>query len=266
MAANPDPTGPKPSASSSRSGGHSPSSPPSHAHTQRKPAASASILNAGMGASNGLKVLSSGWQVWGNNPSGVRNVSTSSSGSAHDPSTSQTDSYRSSLGDAWGSRSTSGTWDEVVENSQKEGTLTDYSAYYSGPSAPVDYQYSYDAYRPTSETLYAPSPALTAAPTAPNVYPGLTPQSLHPHAVPDIHNHQSGIFYDYAASPRPMGSQYYYPTQPMVYHAPPTHSPLLDKKRDIQVRYSLLLLRNSWSVLLTSPPNSTPHNSSLRMV
>ncbi|KZT67728.1 hypothetical protein DAEQUDRAFT_378556 [Daedalea quercina L-15889] len=112
---------------------------------------------------------------------------------------------------------------------------TDYTTYYSGPSAPVDYQYSYDAYRPTTETLYAPSPALTAAP-GPSVYPGLTPQSLHPHAVPDIHNHQSGIFYDYAGSPRPMGSQYYYPTQPMLYHAPPTHSPMLDKKRDIHVR------------------------------
>ena len=112
---------------------------------------------------------------------------------------------------------------------------TDYSAYYGGPSAPVDYQYSYDAYRQTSETLYAPSPALTAA-TGPNLYASLTPQSLHPHAVPDVHNHQAGIFFDYTGSPRPMGSQFYYATQPMVYHAPATHSPMLDKKRDIHVR------------------------------
>lgn len=109
---------------------------------------------------------------------------------------------------------------------------TEYSAYYGGPSVPVDYQYSYDAYRQPSDTLYAPSPALAAAAGA-NVYASLTPQSLHPHAVPDV---QPGIFFDYTGSPRPMASQFYYATQPMVYHAPATHSPMLDKKRDIHVR------------------------------
>ncbi|KAH9951939.1 ARM repeat-containing protein [Amylocystis lapponica] len=49
---------------------------------------------------------------------------------------------------------------------------------------------------------------------------------------------QSGVFYDYPGSARTMGSQFFYPTQPMVYHPPPTHSPMLagttlsDKKRD----------------------------------
>lgn len=56
---------------------------------------------------------------------------------------------------------------------------------------------------------------------------------------------QPGVFYDYSGSARP---PVYYPTQPMVYHAPPSHSPMLtpqlaasvpatlsDKKRELQV-------------------------------
>lgn len=116
---------------------------------------------------------------------------------------------------------------------------TDYTAYYNGPSARIDYQYSYDAYRTTSDpSLYASSPALSAATTAPSVYPGLGP---HHHAVADIHNQQSGVFYDYPGSARAMGSQFFYPSQAMVYHQPPSHSPMLagttvsDKKRDIPV-------------------------------
>ena len=59
---------------------------------------------------------------------------------------------------------------------------------------------------------------------------------------------QHGMFYDYAAPPRPPGSQFYYPSQPTLYHA--GHSPLLsphiavhvppivpDHKRDIQARW-----------------------------
>ena len=109
-------------------------------------------------------------------------------------------------------------------------------AYYPGPS------YSYDAFRTTPDpSLYGSSPALTPASAAPSVYPGLGPQTLHPHAMTDLHAQQ---FYDYVGSPRAMGSQYYYPTQALVYHAPPSHSPMLtphplaggpDKRRD-QVR------------------------------
>ena len=112
---------------------------------------------------------------------------------------------------------------------------TEYAPYYSGPS------YSYDAYRTTPElSLYGSSPAMTSATATPNVYPGLGPQTLHPHAMTDLHAQQ---FYDYVNSSRTLGSQYYYPGQPLVYHAPPPHSPMLaphplaggDKRRD-QVR------------------------------
>ena len=109
---------------------------------------------------------------------------------------------------------------------------TEYAAYYTGPS------YSYDAYRTTSDpALYGSSPAITPATAAPSVYPGLGHQTLHPHAMTDLHAQQ---FYDYVGSPRTLGSQYYYPTQALVYHAPPSHSPMLtphplaggDKRRD----------------------------------
>lgn len=111
-------------------------------------------------------------------------------------------------------------------------------AYYSAPS------YSYDAYRTTSDpSLYGSSPALTPASAAPSVYHGLGHQALHPHAMTDLHAQQ---FYDYAGSPRTLGSQYYYPTQAPLYHAPPSLSPMLtahplaggDKRRD-QVRASI---------------------------
>lgn len=115
------------------------------------------------------------------------------------------------------------------------GYHTDYAPYYSSPS------YSYDAYRTTPDlSLYGSSPALTPATATPNVYPGLAPQTLHPHAMTDLHAQH---FYDYLNSSRTLGSQYYYPGQPLVYHAPPPHSPMLathpltggDKRRD-QVR------------------------------
>ena len=116
---------------------------------------------------------------------------------------------------------------------------TDYTQYYTGPS------YSYDAYRATPDpSLYGSSPALTPAAAAPNVYPGLGPRTLHPHAMTDIHAQQ---FYDFVGSPRTLGSQYYYPGQPLVYH--PSHSPMLtphplaggDKRHD-QVRMPVPVL------------------------
>lgn len=112
---------------------------------------------------------------------------------------------------------------------------TEYAAYYTGPS------YAYDAYR-TDPSLYASSPALTPASAAPNVYPGLGPQTLLHPSMADLQLQQ---FYDYAGSPRPLGSQYFYPTQAIVYHAPPSHSPMLTPhplagmpdKRQEQVRF-----------------------------
>ncbi|KAF7793217.1 hypothetical protein EIP86_004327 [Pleurotus ostreatoroseus] len=101
----------------------------------------------------------------------------------------------------------------------------EYAPYYTGPSR-VDYPYPYEGYRP-NDNMYASSPALSTATPAPNVYPGMAP---HPHAVPDIHNQQ---FYDYSGSTRPP-SQFFYPSQPLMY-APP-HSPMTGqtKKRGMQ--------------------------------
>lgn len=111
----------------------------------------------------------------------------------------------------------------------------EFSAYYTGPS------YAYDAYRATADPgLYGSSPALAAA-AASGLYPGMAAQTLH-HAVADIHGQASGLFYEYAGTARP-GSQFFYPTQPIMFHTPPSLSaipgasptPLTDKKRDSQV-------------------------------
>ncbi|CAL1704429.1 unnamed protein product [Somion occarium] len=85
----------------------------------------------------------------------------------------------------------------------------DYSAYYPSPS------YSYDAYRTTPDpTLYASSPALSAATPAAGVYPGMGPQS-------DIHpGQQVSLLYDFSAMTR-AHSQYYYPPH-LMYH--PAHT------------------------------------------
>lgn len=114
---------------------------------------------------------------------------------------------------------------------------TDYGAYYTGGATRLDYPtYGYDTYRISSEpSLYAASPTVSQAAVSPNLYAGMGPQPLHP----DMHGSQSGMFYDYSTTTRALGSQYYYPTQPIVYHGLPSHSPMLgtlqDKKRDIQV-------------------------------
>ena len=102
----------------------------------------------------------------------------------------------------------------------------EYAQYYAGPSR-VEYPYPYEGYRP-GDNMYASSPALSSATPTPNVYPGMAP---HPHQVPDIHNQQ---YYDYAGTVRPP-SQFFYPSQPMMYPAP--HSPVAGqmKKRPMSV-------------------------------
>ncbi|PFH54338.1 hypothetical protein AMATHDRAFT_135701 [Amanita thiersii Skay4041] len=122
---------------------------------------------------------------------------------------------------------------------------TEYGPYYSVPSG-VDYSYGYEAYRaPPEPSMYA-SPALSNA-TPPSLYAGVSPPTLHPGAVADLHRQQAGLFYDYVPGARPHGSQFFYPAhQPVIY--PPTHSPIIapqlgasnpggiaDKKRDLQV-------------------------------
>lgn len=107
------------------------------------------------------------------------------------------------------------------------------AAYYAGTS------YPYDAYRNGSDpSVYAPSPAMGSG-ASPQMYPG--PQNMHP----DLPSPHSGVFYDYNGSARQAGSPYFYPAQPMMYHAGPQHSPMLnptapasiaDKKREMQVR------------------------------
>ncbi|KZT09430.1 uncharacterized protein LAESUDRAFT_633478, partial [Laetiporus sulphureus 93-53] len=104
---------------------------------------------------------------------------------------------------------------------------TDYQTYYNGTSAGLDCSDAYDAYHAASDpSLYAPSPALSAATPAPNMYHAMGPPSLMPHTAIDLHNPQSGVFYDYTGSSRTMGSQYYYPPQPVMYHPHPSQSPV----------------------------------------
>jgi hypothetical protein len=124
------------------------------------------------------------------------------------------------------------------------------AAYY--PGAPGSFPY--DAYRNGSDpSLYASSPAIGAANSPQAMYHGVGPQALHPHSVADLHNSQSAVFYDYSGSARQPGSQFYYPPhQALMYHAAPSHSPMLspsvpssltDKKRgELQVRLGAALV------------------------
>ncbi|KAF8636458.1 hypothetical protein AX17_003274 [Amanita inopinata Kibby_2008] len=147
---------------------------------------------------------------------------------------------------------------------------TDYGAYYSVPSGReyIEYPFGYEPYRaPPEPSLYA-SPALSNASPA-NIYANVSPQTLHPNAVADLHRQQAGLFYDYVPGARPPGSQFYYPThQPVIY--PPTHSPIItqintstaggivDKKRDLQ--YSMQQQINASNLIYGAMRSSpSPH-------
>jgi hypothetical protein len=122
---------------------------------------------------------------------------------------------------------------------------TDYSAYYS--NAPtrepyLDYQYAYDAYHGFSDPSLYPSSAAMGGASSSNIYPGVSPQTIHPNST-----QQPGLFYDYGGVGRSPGSQFYYPTHQAMMYPPPAHSPMLpsqlsnpstlsEKKRDFQVR------------------------------
>ncbi|KAI9571536.1 hypothetical protein HD554DRAFT_2016911 [Boletus coccyginus] len=98
----------------------------------------------------------------------------------------------------------------------------DYSSYYTNgaPRDPyMDYGYGYTT--PADHSLYPAAGGMNSNSSA-NVYPGVSPQTLHPNAS----GQQSGIYYDYSASAR-SPSQYFYPThQPMIYPTIPSISPM----------------------------------------
>lgn len=100
----------------------------------------------------------------------------------------------------------------------------DYSSYYTNgaPRDPyMDYGYAYST--PADPSLYPPAAGGMNSNSLANVYPGVSPQTLHPNVSA---GQQSGIYYDYSASTR-SPSQYYYPThQPMIYPTIPSISPM----------------------------------------
>lgn len=125
-------------------------------------------------------------------------------------------------------------------------TQADYGAYYSNGSG-LEYGYPYGNMPDPSQ--YASSPGMANGSSPASIYPGVSPQAMHPNAVNDFNRQQPGLFYDYTGQARPAGSQYYYPThQAMMYPTMSSHSPmptpqlsaatpatLSDKKRDLQV-------------------------------
>ncbi|KAI0302053.1 hypothetical protein BC826DRAFT_495269 [Russula brevipes] len=128
-------------------------------------------------------------------------------------------------------------------------------------AAPLQHRGPYSAFPPPEYAPYYPG-----TPTDPSMY---APSPVTPSAVPaNVYPTQHGMFYDYAGPPRPPASQFYYPSQPTLYH--PSHSPLLsphitvhvppivnDHKRDMQV--SLVLSRGMFQQLadhVISPDSS----------
>lgn len=122
---------------------------------------------------------------------------------------------------------------------------TDYSTYYPNSNG-MEYGYPYGT--TADPSLYATSPGIANGTSPANIYPGLSPQAIHPSAVAEFTRQQSGLFFDYTGQARPAGSQYYYPAhQAMLYPTMPSHSSmptpqlsvatsatLSDKKRDLQ--------------------------------
>jgi hypothetical protein len=137
------------------------------------------------------------------------------------------------------------------------------TAYYAGGS------YPYDAYRNGSDpSVYASSPAMGPGASPQAMYPG--PQNLHPE-LPSPH---SGVFYDYNGSARQAGSPYFYPAQPMMYHAAP--SPMLnpatpsmnDKKRELQMGHQNMVYGASMRSTPSPHPQGYPveYGSPMMMV
>ncbi|KAH7926330.1 hypothetical protein BV22DRAFT_368002 [Leucogyrophana mollusca] len=115
----------KPSGSSTRSSGHSPSASPGNAHSQRMltPTTTNNMFGVGMSGTAALKNLNSSWQVWGSaTPASKRNASISSATSVNDLSPSQGEhGYRANLGESWSApRASSGTWDDMDGSPQKK--------------------------------------------------------------------------------------------------------------------------------------------------
>lgn len=123
------------------------------------------------------------------------------------------------------------------------GYAQDYSAYYPNGNG-MEYAYPYG--NSPDPALYVASAGMANGAQA-TMYPGVSPQTMHPGAVADFNRQQAGMFYDYNGQARPAGSQYYYPThQAMMYPTMPSPMPtpqlsaatpatLSDKKREVQV-------------------------------
>ncbi|KAG1789887.1 uncharacterized protein HD556DRAFT_761599 [Suillus plorans] len=112
----------KPSGSSTRSSGHSPSASPNNSQRNLTPT-TANMFGVAIAGASGLKGLNSGWQVWGSTtPASKKNASISSAASVTDLSPSQAESgYRGNLGESWSApRPSSGTWDELSGSPQKK--------------------------------------------------------------------------------------------------------------------------------------------------
>ncbi|KAG1853756.1 hypothetical protein DFJ58DRAFT_392171 [Suillus subalutaceus] len=125
MSTHPGDTSRKPSGSSTRSSGHSPSASPNNSQRNLTPT-TANMFGVTIAGASGLKGLNSGWQVWGSTtPASKRNASISSAASVTDLSPSQAESgYRGNLGESWSApRPTSGTWDELSGSPQKKEFL-----------------------------------------------------------------------------------------------------------------------------------------------
>jgi hypothetical protein len=99
----------------------------------------------------------------------------------------------------------------------------DYSSYYTNGATRdhyMDYGYAYSTQADPS--LYPSSAGMNNTSTG-SLYPGVSPQALHPNASA---GQQTNIYYDYSASAR-SPSQYYYPAhQPIMYPTIPPLSPM----------------------------------------
>lgn len=151
-----------------------------------------------------------------------------------------------------------------------------YGSYYSvAPTREYpEYSYGYEPYRAAPEPSLYPSPILGSTASG-AMYPGVSPPTLHPNSVSDVHRPQAGLFYDYAQGARPHGSPFFYSHQPLMYT--PTHSPIInpmnspntqrvvvDKKRDLQ--FSMQQQMNASTLAYNAiRTSSSPHQPFTRL-
>lgn len=112
----------------------------------------------------------------------------------------------------------------------------DYSAYYANGNG-VEYAYPYG--NNTDPSLYAASAGITNGTSNGSMYPGVSPQTMHPTAVAEYNRQQASLYYDYPRHYYPGHQAMLYPTMPSPMPTPQlsaaTPATLSDKKRDLQV-------------------------------